>query len=113
MWVKVDRFSSWLVYTKSSGSVMQACILMLVNFTYASLANAAFVKIPACIDFKEFSKKAFSHRNAAYHNEATLAVKDYISSMESGIDIYASIDAERDERRAEKKLTVLVKTVFF
>ena len=87
---------------------------MQAHLTHGSLANAAFLKRP-CIDFKKFIKKALSHRDAAYHREATLAAKDFISSMESGKDIYTCIDAGRDKRTAENKknLTSIVKTVLF
>ena len=63
---------------------------MQAYLTHGSLANAAFVKKP-CIDFKKFIKKALSHRDAAYQREATLAAKDFISSMESGKDIYTLV----------------------
>ena len=52
--------------------------------------------------FQEIYPKG-SHRDAAYHREATLAAKDFISSMESGKDIYTCIDAGRDKRTAENK----------
>ena len=61
---------------------------MQAHQTHGSLANAAFVKKP-CVDFKKFMEKALSHRDAAYHREATSAVKDFISSMESAKVIYA------------------------
>ena len=87
---------------------------MQAHLTHGSFANAAFLKRP-CIDFKKFIEKALSHRDAAYHREATLAAKDFISSMESCKDIYACIDAGRDKRTAENKknLTSIVKTVLF
>ena len=87
---------------------------MQVHLTHGSLANTAFLKRP-CIDFKKFIEKALSHRDAAYHREATLAAKDFISSMESGKDIYTCIDVGRDKRTAENKknLTSIVKTVLF
>ena len=89
-WLQNDRFSNWLVYTQLSGSggLCKTCILMQVHLTHGSLANAAFLKRPR-IDFKKFIEKALSHRDAAYHREATLAVKNFISSMESGKNIYA------------------------
>ena len=59
---------------------------MQAHLTHGSLAYAAFVKRP-CIDLKKFIEKALSHR------EATLATKDFISSMESDKDIYACTDA--------------------
>ena len=115
-WLQDDRFSNWLVYTQlsSSGGLCKTCILMQAHLTHGSLANAAFLKRP-CIDFKKFIEKALSHRDAAYHREATLAAKDFISSMESGKDIYACIDTGRDKRTAENKknLTSIVKTVLF
>ena len=85
---------------------------MQAHLTHGSLANAAFVKRP-CIDFKKFIEKALSHGDAAYHREAALAAKDFISSMESAKDIYTCIGAERAKRRAENKknLTSVVKTV--
>ena len=55
------------------------------------------------MDFKKFIEKAFSHRDTTYHREATMAAKDFISSMESGKDIYACIDAGRAKRTAENK----------
>ena len=87
---------------------------MQAHLTHGSLANAAFVKRP-CRDFKKFIEKAFSHTDAAYHREATLAAMDFISSMESGKDIYACMDAERAKRTAENKniLTSIVKTVLY
>ena len=87
---------------------------MQAHLTHGSLANAAFLKRP-CIDFKKFIEKALSHRDAAYHREATLAAKDFINSMESGKDIHTCIDAGRDKRTAENKknLTSIVKTVLF
>ena len=87
---------------------------MQAHLTHGSLANAAFLKRPR-IDFKKFIGKALSHRDAAYHREATLAAKDFISSIESGKDIYTCIDAGRDKRTAENKknLTSIVKTVLF
>ena len=75
---------------------------MQAHLTHGSLANAAFVKRP-CIDLKKFIEKALSHRDGAYHREATLAAKDFISSMESGKDIYACIDAGRAKQTAENK----------
>ena len=85
---------------------------MQAHLTHGSLANAAFLKRP-CIDFKKFIEKALSHRDAAYHREATLAAKVFVSSMESGKDIYTCIDAGRDKQTAENKknLTSIVKTV--
>ena len=59
---------------------------MQAHLTHGSLANAAFVKRPGT-NFKKFIEKPLSHRYAAYHREATLAAKDFISSMESGKDI--------------------------
>ena len=100
-WLHDDRFSNWLVYTQLSGGgggLCKTCILMQAHLTHGSLANAAFVKRP-CIDLKKFIEKALSHRDAAYHREATLAVKDFISSMESGKDI----DAGRAKQTAENK----------
>ena len=87
---------------------------MQAHLTHGSLANATFLKRP-CIDFKKFIEKALSHRDAAYHREATLAAKNFISSMESCKDIYTCIDAGRDKRIAENKknLTSIVKTVLF
>ena len=118
-WLQDDRFSNWLVYTQRSGGgggggLCKACILMQAHLTHGSLANAAFLKRP-CIDFKKFIEKALSHRDAAYHREATLAAKNFISSMESGKNIYACIDAGRAKRTAENKknLTSIVKTVLF
>ena len=117
-WLQDDRFSNWLVYTQLSGGggggLCKTCILMQAHLTHGSLANAAFLKRP-CIDFKKFIEKALSHRDAAYHREATLAAKDFISSMESGKNIYACIDAGRAKRTAENKkiLTSIVKTVLF
>ena len=70
------------------GGLCKTCILMQAHLTHRSLANVAFVNRP-CIDFKKFIEKALSHRNAAYHREATLPAKNFISSMESGKDIYA------------------------
>ena len=110
-WLQDDRFSNWLVYTQLSGGgggLCKTCILMQAHLTHGSLANAAFVKKP-CIDFKKFIEKALSHR------EATLAAKNFISSMECGKDIYACIDAGRAKRTAENKniLTSIVKTVLF
>ena len=111
-----DRFSNWLVYTQlsRSGGLCETCILVQAHLTHGSLANAAFLKRP-CIDFKKFIAKALSHRDAAYHREATLAAKDFISSMENGKDIYTCVDAGRDRRTAENKknLTSIVKTVVF
>ena len=103
-WLQDDRFSSWLVYSQLSGGggLCKTCILIQMHLTLGSLANAAFLKRP-CIDFKEFIEKALSHRDAAYHREATLAAKDFISSMESSKDIYTCIDAGRDKRTAENK----------
>ena len=103
-WLQDDRFSNWLVYTQLSGSggLCKTSILMQAHLTHGSLANAAFLK-RSCIDFKKFIKKALSHRDAAYHREATLAAKDFISSLESGKDIYTCIDAGRDKRAAENK----------
>ena len=105
-------FSNWLVYTQLSGGggLCKTCILMQAHLTHGSLANAGFLKRP-CIDFKKFIKKALSHRDAAYHREATLAAKNFISSMECGKDI----DAGRAKRTAENKkiLTSIVKTVLF
>ena len=91
-WLQDDRFSNWLVYTQlfGSGGLCKTCILMQAHLTHGSLANAAFVKRP-CLDFKKFIEKAFSYRDAAYHREATLAAKDFISSMESGKDIYTLV----------------------
>ena len=115
-WLQDDRFFKWLVYTQLSGSggLCKTCILMQAHLTHGRLANAAFLKRPS-IDFKKFIKKALSHRDAAYLREATLAAKDFISSMESSKDIYTCIDAGRDKRTAEnkKKLTFIVKTVLF
>ena len=87
---------------------------MQVHLTHGSLANAAFVQKP-CIDFKKFIEKALSHRDTAYHREATLAAKNFINTMECGKDIYTCIDAGRAKRTAENKkiLTSIVKTVFF
>ena len=75
---------------------------MQAHLTHGGLANAAFLKRP-CIDFKKFFEKALSHRDAAYNREATLAAKDFISSMASGKDIYTCIDAGRDKRTTENK----------
>ena len=115
-WLQDDRFSNWLVYTQLSGGdgLCKTCILMQAHLTHGGLANAAFLKRP-CIDFKKFFKKALSHRDAAYHRESTLTAKDFISSIESGKDIYTCIDAGRDKRTAENKknLTSIVKTVLF
>ena len=115
-WLQDDRFSHWLVCTQFSGGggLCKTCILMRAHLTHGSLANAAFVKRP-CIDFKKFIEKALSHRDVAYHREATLAAKDFISSMESGKDIYACTDAGRAKRTAENKkiLTSIVKAVLF
>ena len=87
---------------------------MQAHLTHGSLVNAAFVKRPF-IDFKKFIEKALSHRDAAYHREATLAAKDFIGFMESGKNIYAFIDAGRAKRTAENKkiLTSIVKTIIF
>ena len=95
-WLQDDRFSNWLVYTQLSGGggLCKTCILMQAHLTHGSLANPALLERP-CIDFKKFIEKALSHRDAAYHREATLAAKDFISSMESGKNIYACIDAGR------------------
>ena len=103
-WLQDDRFSNWLVYTQLSGSggLCKTCILMQAHLTHGSLANTAFLKRPS-IDFKKFIEKALSHRDAAYHREATLAAKDFISSMECGKDVYTCIDAARDKRTAENK----------
>ena len=115
-WLQGDRFSNWLVYTQLSGGggLCKTCILMQAHLTHGSLANANFVKKP-CIDFKKFIEKALSHRDAAYHREATLAAKNFISSMECGKDIYTCIDAGRAKRTTENKkiLTSIVKTVLF
>ena len=91
-WLRDGRFSNWLVYTQlcDGGGLCKICILMQAHLTYGSLANAAFVKRP-CLDFKKFIEKALSHKNAAYYREATLAAKDFISSMESGKDIYTLV----------------------
>ena len=75
---------------------------MQAHLTHGNLANAAFLKRP-CRDFKIFIEKALSHRDAAYNREATLAAKDFISSMESCKDIYTCIDAGRNKRTAENK----------
>ena len=103
-WLQDDRFSNWLVYTQLSGSggLCKTCILMQAHLTHGSLANVAFLKRPS-LDLKKFIEKAFSHRDAAYHREATLAAKDFISSMESGKDVYTCIDSGRDKRTAENK----------
>ena len=115
-WLQDDRFSNWLVYTQLSGGggLCKTCILMQAHLTHGSLANAAFVKKP-CIDFKKFIEKALSHRDAAYHREATLAAKNFISSVECGKNIYTCIDAGRAKRTAENKkiVTSIVKTVLF
>ena len=115
-WLQDDKFSNWLVYTQLSGGggLCKTCILIQPHLTHGSLVNAAFVKT-LCIDFKKFIKKALSLRDAAYHREATLAAKNFISSMKSGKDIYACIDAGRAKRTAENKkiLTSIVKTVPF
>ena len=89
-WLQDDRFSNWFVYTQLSGGggLCKTCILMQAHLTHGSLEKAAFVKRP-CIDFKKFVEKALSHRDAAYHKEATLAAKDFISFMENGKDIYS------------------------
>ena len=104
LWLQDDRFSNWLVYTQLSGGggLCKTCILMQAHLIHGSLANAAFLKRP-CIDFKKFIEKALSHRDAAYHREATLAAKDFISSMESSKDMYTCMDAGRDKRTAENK----------
>ena len=111
-WLQDDRFSNWLVYTQLSGGggLRKICILMQAHLTHGGLVNAAFVKKP-CIDFKKFIVKALSHRDAAYHREATLAAKNFISSIKCGKDI----DAGRAKRTAENKkiLTSIVKTVLF
>ena len=103
-WLQDDRFSNWLVYTQlfGGGGLCKTCILMQAHLTHGSLANAAFVKKP-CIDFKKFIKKDLSHRDAAYHREATLAANNFISSMECGKDIYTCIVAGRTKRTAENK----------
>ena len=102
-WLQDDRFSNWLVCTQlSGGGLCKTCIFMQVHLTHGSLVNAAFVK-RSYIDFKKFIKKALSHRNAAYHIEATLAAKDFICSMESGKDIYAGTVAGRAKRTTENK----------
>ena len=61
--------------------------------------------------FQEIYEKALFYRDTAYHREATLAAKDFISSMESGKDR----DAGRAKRTAEnnKILTSIVKTALF
>ena len=103
-WHQDDKFSSWLVYTQLSGGggLCKACILMQSHLIHGSPANAAFVKRP-CIDFKKFVEKALFHSDAACHREAALTAKDFISSMESGKDIYACIDAGRAKQIAENK----------
>ena len=115
-WLQDHRFSNWLVYTQYSGGggLCKTCILMQAHLTRGSLANAAFVKRP-CIDFKKFIEKALSHRDAAYHREATLAAKDFIGSMESGKDIYTCRDAGKAKQTAKNKkiLSSIVKTVLF
>ena len=112
-WLQDKKLSNWLVYTQLSGGggLCKTCTLLQAHLT---LANAAFVKKP-WIDFKKFFKKALSHRHAAYHREATMATKDFISVMESGKDIYACIDAGRAKRTAQNKkiLTSLVTTILF
>ena len=115
-WLQDHRFSNWLVNTHLSGgdgSLCKTCILMQAHLTHGSLANVAFVKRP-CIDFKKFSKKALSHRNAAYQREATLAAKDFISSMESGKDIYACIEAGKAKRtKKNRKILTSNAKLFF
>ena len=104
LWLQDNTLSNWLVDTQLSGGggLCKTCILIQAHLTHDILANAAFVKRP-CIDFKKFIEMALSHKDAAYHREATLAAKDFISSMESGKHIYVCIDAGRAKRTAENK----------
>ena len=72
-------------------------------------------RLNTLLDFKKFIEKTLSHRDAAFHTEATLAAKDFVCSMESSKGIDACMDAGNAKRIAENKkiLTSMVKTVLF
>ena len=90
------------------------CIVMQARLKHEYLTNAAFVQKP-CIDIKKFIEKATAHREAACHKEATAAAKSFVESMETGQNVYASLDTGYAMQVRENRniMTSIVKTVMF